>query len=101
MIKERILQKFGLYGIFPWYTIMLIISIFPFVFIDCNFIIKVIFIGIQLFIPYTAIIFWIWGFIGAILGKQDIYAIIYYILFAGLMLPTIIPMFFSLFKKKN
>lgn len=89
-------------GYLIW-IIQVIVSTLPFVMIDLNFWLSFVFISIQTVFPPSSIIFWIWGLICAINGKQDIWAIIYYVTFAVLWLPFyvyIITSFISKIKSK-
>lgn len=46
-----------------------------------------------MFFPILNAPLWIWGFVAAVNGKQDIFAIIYYIVF---FLIVVIPLFFDI-----
>lgn len=91
--KEKILNSARTIGFWAGMLLALVISILPFVMIDVSFFWAFILIGVQLFVPATSIIFWLWGLICAIIGPQDIIAIIYYILFVIMFLPFFIYTF--------
>jgi hypothetical protein len=98
-LKDRFQGALGFLGIVLYYLIRIFIAILPFVMIDANFIVTLILISVETFIPLTSIVFWIWGFVCAIMGKQDFLAIMYYIVFAVAWLPFYIQIIKSLFRK--
>lgn len=75
-----------------YYITFGVIAVFPIVMVGMPFWVDLILVGIMLFIPATSSIFWVWGLIAAILGPQDSFAIIYYILFASMFLPFFIKL---------
>nr|DAP11666.1 MAG TPA: hypothetical protein [Caudoviricetes sp.] len=97
-LKEKLSDWLGGFGVALYFVITLAISVLPFVMIDTNFILTIIFIGIEDFLPITTIVFWIWGLVAAIKGVQDVWAIIYYIAFAVLWLPYFINIILALFQ---
>lgn len=99
--RDTLSDALGTFGIILYYLIAVLINILPFVIIDTNFILTFIFVSLQTLFPISRVIFWIWGLIAAIEGVQDVYAIIYYIAFAILWLPSFIHMLFSIFRKNN
>ena len=98
-LKERLAGTFGCFGLILFYGIRLIISILPFVMIDANFFVTLLLIGLETFLPFTTAIFWIWGLVCAINGVQDVWAIIYYIVFVVAWIPFYISTIASLFKR--
>lgn len=98
-LKEKSQGALGFLGIVLYYLIRIFIAILPFVMIGANFIVTLILISVEMFIPLTSIVFWIWGFVCAIMGKQDFLAIMYYIVFAVAWLPFYIQIIKSLFRK--
>ena len=75
-----------------YYIILLFVAIIPIVMINLPFWFKPFLLGIMFFIPATSAIFWIWGLISTITGPQDVFAIIYYILFGILFLPFFVKL---------
>ncbi len=89
-IKDWIFEKLGVVGVILYFGVLLFLGIFPFVMIDVNFIVELILMPINMFFPVTSIVFWIWGLVCTINGPQDIFAIIYYVSFAVLWVPSFI-----------
>lgn len=81
-----------------YYIVSLFVSILPFVMIGANFFVNLLLIGINMFFPLSSIIFWIWGLICAINGVQDVWAIIYYILFVIIWIPFYISIIIDTIK---
>ncbi|MBE6729675.1 MAG: hypothetical protein E7568_05535 [Ruminococcaceae bacterium] len=99
MLKDKLFNALGSFGIIIYYIFNLFILALPFIMIDVNFILTIIFVAVEMFIPVTSIVFWIWGLVCAIIGEQDVIAIIYYIAFAILWVPYFISVIKSIFKK--
>lgn len=102
-MKDKLQSILGGFGIAVYFVISLLASVLPFVMIGTSFWLNLIFFGIIQFVPATSVIFWVWGLIAAINGVQDVFAIIYYVLFAILFLPffiSIILDFLSTFSRK-
>lgn len=95
-LKEKLSNWLGGFGIVLYYVITLAICVFPFLIIDTNFILTIIFILIDQFFPIISIVFWIWGLIVAINSAQNILTIIYYVVFAVLWLPYFINIIISI-----
>lgn len=100
-MKRKLVETLGTFGYVLYFAIMVFISALPFAFIDVHWLLTALFIIIEVSFVPSAIVFWIWGFIIAVNGKQDAWAIIYYICFACMMLPAVIstvaPFFAALF----
>lgn len=89
-VKNWFTEKLGIFGMLLYFGVLLFLGIFPFVMIDVNFIVELILMLINMFFPVTSIVFWIWGLVCAINGPQDVFAIIYYVSFAVLWVPSFI-----------
>lgn len=94
-------KLFEALGIFQ-YIFQFISFLFPTVMIMVAFNLSwwwsFILIAILFIFSYIQVLYWIVGLIGAIIGPQDIIAIIYYISFAIMFVPliiSIIPIIFS------
>ena len=98
-MKEKLIFKFGKFGLVIFYLLLLSIYLMPFVMIDLSIWIEALLLIVYRFFPITELFFWIWGLICTIMGQQDIFAIIYYILFTVLALPHVVLTFLSLFAK--
>ena len=99
-LKEKLINIFGGFG----YFISLIFWILPVVAIKISFNLPFwttfIFTALLFFAPtLSSAVFWIIGLIGFIMGPQDILAIVYYILFASLFLPSIFIFILGFFSK--
>ncbi len=99
-------EKLSGIGSTLFFLLCLFIGVIPVVAIGLPWWGDLIIILIIQFIPATSAIFWIWGLIVTIGGPQDIFAIIYYVLFVVAFLPfiasTVLNLFgsvFNLFRK--
>ena len=102
-MKDKLFGILGGFGVIAYYIISLLVSVLPFVMIGTSFGLNLLFFGIVQFVPAASVVFWIWGLVAAINGVQDIFAIIYYVLFAVIFLPffiSIILDFVNAFSKK-
>lgn len=97
VMKEKLSIAFGLFGVILYYGIALISFSIPLFVITESFWLQLLFFWIMYFIPISEIVFWPWGLYIMINGPQDIFAIIYYILFAVSFLPMFISSVMSLF----
>lgn len=98
--KEKVLGSLSCFGVIMFFLIRLIVSVLPFIMIDGSFFVTFLLIGIQMFLPFTTAIFWIWGLVCAINGIQDVFAIVYYIVFVVVWIPFYISTITSFFKNK-
>ena len=84
-IKEFLLTSLGTVGIVLFYTISLLITVYPLIMFEMPWWLYIVLaLLVQLVIvniPFGLEVLWIIGLVGAITGKQDIFAIIYYVLF--------------------
>ena len=100
-MKEKLLSALGSVGIVIWYIGTIFVSIIPFVMIGASFWLNLLFFGIVQFLPVSSVVFWIWGLVRAIQGPQDIWAIIYYVLFVIMFLPFFISTVLDIFQRKK
>lgn len=100
-MKEKLINVFGVPGGIFYTLCACIVYLFPFIMIGSPFWIDLIFFFILQFFPAASVIFWIWGLIAAINGIQDIWAIVYYILFAILFVPFIFGTILDMVKRSN
>lgn len=103
-MKEKLVAWLGGFGLIIFYILELLISLYPIVMVVNSFDLpswtNFVFIAITYFMPSTTTIFWIAGLVGAIIGPQDILAIIYYILFGiGFINNWLVPMLIAIFSK--
>lgn len=100
-MKEKLMNALGTVGIIIWYLGSIIVSIIPFVMIGASFWLNLLFFGIVQFFPASSVIFWIWGLVCAIQGQQDVWAIIYYVLFVIMFLPFFVSTVLDIFQRKK
>lgn len=85
-IKDFLLNALGGIGYVIYYLVALAVSIFPLLMFNMPWWLYIILSLIVIYfvgnIPLATEILWIIGLFGAIFGKQDIFAIIYYVMFA-------------------
>ena len=86
-MKDKLLNTLGAFGGILWFALSALIYVLPFVMIGGSFFLNLLLFGIVYFIPSTSVIFWVWGLVCAIQGPQDVWAIIYYILFVIAFVP--------------
>jgi hypothetical protein len=86
-IKEKLSNTFETLGGIMFVVVRLIVSVLPFVMIGGNFLLTLLLISINTFVPFASAVFWIWGLICAITGVQDVWAIIYYMVFVVVWIP--------------
>ena len=89
-MKQKLSDLLGSFGVILYFIISITVSVMPFVMIGLPFWINLLFFTILQFFPGLSIVFWVWGLIAGIKGVQDLWAIIYYILFAVMFLPFFI-----------
>lgn len=100
-MKKKLQDVLGGIGVILYYIISIFICFFPFVMINVSFWIElIIFLVLQIF-PAASVLLWIWGLVAAIKGVQDVFAYIYYILFAVMFLPFFIGILSDLFGYKR
>lgn len=93
-LKEKFVNCLGTFGMILYYFITLFsTAMFPLAIIELNFFVTFIFIALSMFFPPSAIVFWIWGLVATINGPQDAIAIIYYVVFAVVIVPLLIYSF--------
>lgn len=100
-VKEKLANTFGIFGVILFFALRLIVSILPFVMIGGNFFLNLFLIAINTFVPFTSVVFWIWGLVCAIKGVQDFWTILYYIVFAFIWLPFFVTTIISAFSKEK
>lgn len=96
---KKFFESLGGLGVVLYYILSLVIAVLPFVMIDVNFWLDLLFIAINMIFPPASVVFWVWGLVCAINGVQDIFAIIYYVVFAVVWLPFFISTIAAFFKR--
>ena len=100
-MKEKLTNMLGGFGVVLYYILSTAVAVLPFVMIDAPFWLTFIFFVVEQFLPFSSIVFWIWGLVRAITGIQDIWAIAYYILFAIMFVPFFISVTTAFFSKNR
>lgn len=96
-LKEKLTGALGTFGFVLFLLIQIFVSVLPLVMIPAKgFLIRFLIFSVMYFLPITDVIFWVWGLVCAIGGVQDWLAILYYVCFAVLFLPTFISALLSL-----
>ena len=101
-IKDFLLTSLGTFGILLFYTISLLITVYPLIMFEMSWWLYIILaLIVQLVVvkvPLGLEALWVIGLIGAISGKQDIFTVIYYISFVliiGSTVKNILKIFLS------
>jgi hypothetical protein len=93
-IKDFLTSSLGVFGILIFYILSILVTVYPLIMFEMPWwLYMVLALIVQLVIvniPFGLEILWIVGLVGAISGKQDIFAVIYYVLFALIVGSTII-----------
>lgn len=95
-IKDYLLTSLGTVGMLLFYTISLFITVYPLIMFEMPWWLYLLLaLLVQLVIvniPFGLEVLWTIGLVGAISGKQDVFAIIYYILFVVIVGSTVIKL---------
>lgn len=99
--KEKVLGMLGGFGVICFYLLRILIAVLPFVMIGGNFFLTLLLITINYWVPLTSVVFLVWGLVCAIQGVQDIWAILFYIIFIAIWIPFFISTIISVFQKRK
>ena len=104
IVKEKLVGLFGTFGLVLYFVLSVALAFFPFVFLNFGFWIECLVILVILWLPLIGTVvnavIWIWALVVCIKGPQDVWTIIYYILFIINFFPYI-RAFFSLFRNDS
>lgn len=104
-IKDFLLTSLGTFGMVLFYAISLFITVYPLLMFDMPWLLYMILaLIVQFFIiniPFGIETLWVIGLVGAISGKQDTFAVIYYILFALIIGHALINLLRILFSRRG
>ena len=93
-IKDFLLTSFGWFGMLLFYVPYILITVYPLIMFEMPWLLYMVLALLVQFvivkIPFGLEVLWIIGLVGAILGKQDIFAVIYYVLFVLIVGSTVI-----------
>lgn len=96
MLKEKLSNALGKFGVALWYIVTLFFVVWPLVVIGMPSIVITIIVLLVFFAPtlgsVACAIFWIWGLVVTIGGPQDTFAMVYYVLFALNVVLYLLPM---------
>ncbi len=95
-MKEKLVTTFGAAGMVLWYIISFVFCFAPIFYIRMPFIVRIIIVGVVMFIPFVGEIIrcllYIWAFFSALGGTIDGLSILFFVLFALYMFTLGIPM---------
>lgn len=103
-MKDKLQNSLGTFGIILYFVFSIVSCVMPFVILDTSF--------LWTFLLFAAIMFlgnlgnllmfvlYIWAFVVAVQGPQDIFAIVFYLCFVAFVVPTVFAVIAALFKKK-
>lgn len=101
-MKEKLTATLGTFGLILWYVISVVITFAPLIILSFPIYIDAAIIAIINIIPIlgniVSVVIWVWALIECIGGPQDIFAIIYYILFGLKAIHVVYSMLSSLRK---
>lgn len=100
-MKDKLTNALGAFGMVLYYLFSLLVTVLPFVMIGASFWLNFLFFTICQLFPPATVVFWIWGLVCAIKGVQDIWAIIYYVLFVIMFVPFFVSIIADLFRSRN
>lgn len=97
IIKEKLVTWFGAFGLVLYFIVSIALAFFPLVFLNFGFLIDFLIILAISCLPLVGslvnAVVWIWALVACIRGPQDIFAIIYYILFVINFFPYVRALF--------
>lgn len=95
-MKDKLVSALGTFGVVLWYAIVVLITFAPLTILGFSFWIDAIIIFAITTIPFLGsivnVVIWIWAFVVCIGGPQDVFAIIYYVLFANKAIYVLLTM---------
>jgi hypothetical protein len=104
-IRDFLLGTLGTLGMLLFYVIALLITSYPLFMFDMPWLLFIVLALIAqfviIYIPFGLEVMWIIGLFGALSGKQDVFAVIYYILFVLIVGHAIINLFRIFFSKNR
>ena len=89
-MKDKLVSMLGGAGVVIYYIVTVVVSALPALFITGSWFWRVVIFLVQSLYPPASGVFWIWGLIKAITGRQDIFAYIYYVVSVVVFLPYFI-----------
>lgn len=103
-IKDFLLTSMGTLGLVLYFAVAILVTILPLLMFKMPFwlyiLLALLVQTILINIPFCMEVLYIIGLFGAINSKQDIFTIIYYIVFALIIVPTIIRLISLLFTRE-
>lgn len=88
-LKDLLLNLGGA-GIVLFYIVLSVIVVLPIFYIDVPLLLAFVFIVLAYMLPFSNAVFWIWGLVEVICNYSGFWAILYYVLFAILWIPSLI-----------
>ena len=88
-LKDLLLSLGGI-GVVLFYLAMSMIAVLPIFYIDVPLLLSFLFIIIAYALPFANAVFWIWGLVEVMCNFSGFWAILYYVLFSILWIPSFI-----------
>lgn len=95
-MKEKLVNLLGSIGIVIFYIVSLLLSALPLIMIGAPFIVDVVILLVANIVPFGTTVLWIAGLIFAIIGNQDIFSIIYYVVSIFIFWPFFHEIFYEI-----
>lgn len=100
-MKEKLSNVLGAFGMILYYVVHILATVMPVAALSVPFIWAFLIFLIESIFPPVSFIVWLIGLILTIIGKQDTFAIVYYIMSVIILLPFYIDTVISIFTKKD
>lgn len=104
-MKEKLTTLFGGFGLVLWFILSIFFTIAPFYFIDLSFWLILLLVYAVLYIPILGelinVAIWIWALVLCINSPQELFSIIYYILFAFNTIRVALTVYLTLHNQKS
>ena len=97
-LKDLLLNLGGA-GVILFYIVLSLIAVLPIFYIDVPLLLSFVFIVLAYMLPFSNVVFWIWGLVEVICNYSGFWAILYYVLFAVLWMPSFISDIASLLSR--
>ena len=97
-LKDLLLNLGGA-GIILFYIVLSIIAVLPIFHIDVPLLLSFVFIVLAYMLPFSNVVFWIWGLVEVICNYSGFWEILYYVLFVVLWIPSFVSDIVSLLSR--
>lgn len=100
-MKQKLIDSLGTFGVIIYFIACTLFGILPAIMIGKSLFASLIIVSVQQLIPISSCVFWVWGLFGAIAGKQDLWAYIYYVMFVVIFAPFFISTILDIIQKRK